>query len=740
MVELSKVRKMRQTFFPRAYLVILLLLKICGFLRVFAFPLISIRFCVRLDMLIHNVLFFLVSVLLNTSLLFPNYSCVDLNFNSEQEFHSHRSIWDNRNIYSHNNYSQEARDNLVNNIYQKKHAIEIVQKMSLSEMVNAFSHIDSRNLFEYYHLYHIVNYRDYICSLPGYDDFIQELNYKLEHDHSFRKSLRYLYGFDGKYGFKDFVRWEAQRIRDKQVEQVKQETYRQELLHKQYLEEKRIKREAQEYALQLENVQELDALSARFAGQQKQGQHFCDQELLERYAQRICALNETIKNNGQLFDYSKKVAHFNFTDPYRYVFKHCCGTVLDKQLHRELCDTRTRATKFLSYHNENFQIHDLCAIVNYFTALAKEERNPIIAFNLSDFSYYLVQAAQGFGYATEIIFKGTARGVTNLVKHNLAFCQALVTHPVDDIVKPLAQAGIALGQALYKTVCLVKKDPGACSEKILSLTKNLCSEVTNDPEKAFSTVIELFLSFKATSMLKLHNIQGLTRFFSQQERVVRCLRGASEIVEKITVPIKHVVSEAASLVSIGLENGKTALKNLINVVKEQPEVVAISDIAALKLGPECYKDAAKLSKKIKNSFDFFGLKIRNIGDDILDKMELIGGHTLQKHVSLSDQYLINRARYEDIVAVTTFTNKRIAINAVKQNLRNNIDQIKEWFFKSDRDIKMFECSHKYPVGRGVLRKKKNIVRDLKKTTMILIKDDKSEYGFKILTCFPSIKK
>ncbi len=39
------------------------------------------------------------------------------------------------------------------------------------------------------------------------------------------------------------------------------------------------------------------------------------------------------------------------------------------------------------------------------------------------------------------------------------------------------------------------------------------------------------------------------------------------------------------------------MKNLVNVIREQPEVIAISDIAALKLGPECYRDVAKLSKK-----------------------------------------------------------------------------------------------------------------------------------------------
>ena len=535
------------------------------------------------------------SIFLKTSLLFPNYSCLDLISNLKPESRTHRSICDNQDKYLNNKRLQEARELRINTAYSKSYAIEVVQKMSLAEIINYFCNTNLSRLFECYYLYHIPNYRDYIRSFPRYEDFILELCWKLENNYSFRKSLRYVDGFDGKYGFKGFISREAQKIREKRAEQ---EARRQEVLRKQRLEETRIKQEAWQHALIIDSPDVLAPLRDSYVKQQEVFQRAHDQELVDRYKQRIHALEETIKNNGKLFDYSKSVSRYKFTDQYRIPFKHRCGTALDKQLHQELCATRAEIADLLVSHRDNFQIQDLYRVVNYFTALAKEEQNPVIAFNLSDFTYYLVKAAQGFGRATEIVFKGTMRGAKNLFKHNLAFCQALVTHPIDDIVKPLAQAGIALGQALYEGVSVAINNPYACPQKALLLTKGLADVVVKDPEKALATVVELFLSFKATSVLKLKNIQGLTRFFSQQERLIKCLRTYPEIVEKITVPIKHVLFEAVELVNVGIEHGKNAMKNLINVVREQPEVIAIGDIAALKLGPECYKDVAKLSKEI----------------------------------------------------------------------------------------------------------------------------------------------
>jgi hypothetical protein len=49
--------------------------------------------------------------------------------------------------------------------------------------------------------------------------------------------------------------------------------------------------------------------------------------------------------------------------------------------------------------------------------------------------------------------------------------------------------------------------------------------------------------------------------------------------------------------------------------------------------------------------------IRKIDVDFLDRMEAAGGHTLDRHVSKTNEELIKRAFQEDVEAATTFTNK-----------------------------------------------------------------------------------
>ncbi|MGG3953064.1 RNase A-like domain-containing protein, partial [Parageobacillus thermoglucosidasius] len=79
--------------------------------------------------------------------------------------------------------------------------------------------------------------------------------------------------------------------------------------------------------------------------------------------------------------------------------------------------------------------------------------------------------------------------------------------------------------------------------------------------------------------------------------------------------------------------------------------------------------------------------IRKIDVDFLDRMEAAGGHTLDRHVSKTNEELIKRAIQEDVEAATTFTNKQIAIKAIQENLRKNADDIAKWLNESIREEK-----------------------------------------------------
>jgi len=134
-----------------------------------------------------------------------------------------------------------------------------------------------------------------------------------------------------------------------------------------------------------------------------------------------------------------------------------------------------------------------------------------------------------------------------------------------------------------------------------------------------------------------------------------------------------------------------------------------------------------------------GYKIRSVGDDILDQMEAAGGHTLEKHVSITDEELIKRAIQEDVEAATSFTNKSTAVKAVKQNLRKNADDIVDWLANPQSSRKTFDVTHNYGIGKGVLSDNKTILSDLTKSRIVLVKDSTQELGFRIISAFPVVK-
>jgi hypothetical protein len=119
-------------------------------------------------------------------------------------------------------------------------------------------------------------------------------------------------------------------------------------------------------------------------------------------------------------------------------------------------------------------------------------------------------------------------------------------------------------------------------------------------------------------------------------------------------------------------------------------------------------------------------------------MESAGGHTLQKHVSQTNEELIRRAIQEEVEAATSFTNKSTAIQAVQQNLRRNCKEIAQWLENSPLNKTTFDITHEISIGKGVLQDKSTVIYNLTKSRVVLVKDATQELGFKILTAFPII--
>ncbi|WP_248565397.1 RNase A-like domain-containing protein [Paenibacillus sp. L3-i20] len=131
--------------------------------------------------------------------------------------------------------------------------------------------------------------------------------------------------------------------------------------------------------------------------------------------------------------------------------------------------------------------------------------------------------------------------------------------------------------------------------------------------------------------------------------------------------------------------------------------------------------------------------LRKVGNDILDKMEEAGGHTLERHVSKTNEDLIKRANKEDVEATTSFTDKSTAIRSVQENLRKNADGIVKWVNESEKARVVFDVKHDNAIGKGVLQDKKTVKYDLNYSRIVVVKDVNQELGFRIITAFPIVK-
>jgi hypothetical protein len=135
--------------------------------------------------------------------------------------------------------------------------------------------------------------------------------------------------------------------------------------------------------------------------------------------------------------------------------------------------------------------------------------------------------------------------------------------------------------------------------------------------------------------------------------------------------------------------------------------------------------------------------LRNVSNDILDRSEKTKkGHLIEKHVSMSNEYLINRAHSEGVPA-TSFNNKSTALKAVQENIRKNAESITEWLNNpnSRNDFKS-PCDHLFEIGYGVSIKNqgnaasKQVQYGIKKSMLYLAKDPSMPEGFKIVTGYP----
>jgi hypothetical protein len=458
------------------------------------------------------------------------------------------------------------------------------------------------------------------------------------------------------------------------------------------------------------------------------------------YYQRAQALEETLRTKAACTDYSVDVPLPQDVGENVEVFQYCYGTPLDKQLHQELCQTRTAITNLHSEYPALTPVKTITPVVYHFTALAKVQTNPTIAFNLADCCHHVTQGLR-------TLASGVGQGVINTFEHNVAFFTSLATHPIDEVIKPFCQAGVALGNALYQATELAITNPAGFGEKAITGIAKFVAYVADDPELAIAGATELLFSVGSGKLGKLKPVQSMAGFIYENAVLKNALKYTHNAVAKCINPLQEVFNEASLVLARSLERGNELLRNICRVAENEVELVGAGNIAMSKIDPNyalntANKKAAKAATAFRESICVKTLadKIRNVGDDILDVMEKAGGHTLSKHVSKTESYLRYRILNNDISATSSFTCKRIAIKSIQENMRNNADAIAIWLKTSSlKEQKAFDFIHRYEIGMGVLKGKNKLFLNLTKSKIILEPDPFLEFGFKIITAFPIIK-
>lgn len=350
-----------------------------------------------------------------------------------------------------------------------------------------------------------------------------------------------------------------------------------------------------------------------------------------------------------------------------------------------------------------------------------KENDVIMASRTLDACWALLDHAHNAAkcaYATIITHAPlVAKGMADGVRESLHGAIHAVCHPIEaiqDVAQSLAVAGYYLGKITY-SVCvfdaacdLLEADPEHFEQKI--------REHLIDPD-AFITIYEHAKNNIST--------EDVARVGTKTAVDMMLLHGATKAVSAIA---KECWPALISCMRKGEQSAEVAL------TAENIPVQCGEEIASVTQKMESLQKTGG-SKAIQEDIV---QKIRNVGDDILDVMEKAGGHTLERHVAQTYDELFLRSLKIDAEAVTAFTNKRVAIKAVKESLRSHAEKISLWLSNSLEDQMVLELSHLHSIGKGITKGKRNLVYDLTNSRIVLKKDIAHELGFKIITAFPIV--
>lgn len=121
----------------------------------------------------------------------------------------------------------------------------------------------------------------------------------------------------------------------------------------------------------------------------------------------------------------------------------------------------------------------------------------------------------------------------------------------------------------------------------------------------------------------------------------------------------------------------------------------------------------------------------------LKNHEKIGGHTIERHVARSEDYLKGRVK-GDINEASSFINEAVAEQAISQALYQNRKKISDWINdEQSGDRLVFDVKTKLPTGYGIRQGEQKISH--RYGARVVLQYSKSKGRF-ILTAYPHRRK
>lgn len=134
--------------------------------------------------------------------------------------------------------------------------------------------------------------------------------------------------------------------------------------------------------------------------------------------------------------------------------------------------------------------------------------------------------------------------------------------------------------------------------------------------------------------------------------------------------------------------------------------------------------------------DHIELVLRNIRDN-LGKVGLYEGHAIRMHVDVQPKALQTRLTFSDIKFATSFYDYQIARMAVQSMLEQYYEEkIALWLTNIHSDFLVLKADTGKGIGYGYRREDDRLHEGLHKLRLVLEKEEKRDWGFRILTCYP----